>query len=162
MAAPDNATEIHRAYTFTSIPKLGPAVEGDALHSLLPQRGGYPGYEYAQWPTDDQRTAEDRGWQDVEGTRSYTIVGPKGAIDCILLCHGVPLHDTDVQSNRRVMSVHQRIFDVTGLSPITGLVPEEVEVDEEVEAAPVVEEPAQELQLTHDPVPEPTHRGKKK
>jgi hypothetical protein len=169
-AGPELGPEIHRDYTFHEIPKLGPALERDKLPSLLPKFGGFSGYEYLQCPTALQRVAEDDGWQGVDDTRTYSIIGPNGMIDCVLLCKGSPMHDTDVRSNRRTMFVHRMIADVTGLSLETGFAPEEDETKELVSAGQDEDVSAKaedkpELALSHDPVPAPTHasdKGKKK
>ena len=144
-----------RAYTYNVIPKLGPMSQhpGEAeLPSLLPHKGGLPGLVYFQIPSRLRRLAQDEGWKSTSGTKLYSIIGPRGEIDCELVCKGRIIPGCDTLDNKRAMQVHNDIFEETGLSAETGL-PEEFseEVPEEpLEDAPVIvckdqleEEPAE-------------------
>lgn len=132
-ASPDSTEtqEPERDYTYTNtIPKLGPARTNDKFPSLLPLYGGKPGYTYLQCPIVRQREAQDNAkwkWQPVRDTKIYTIRGPLGQVDCVLLCSGKPIPGTDHRSNKRVVYLDPDISEITGLSGDTGLIPEEPE-----------------------------------
>lgn len=103
------------------IPKLGPARERDTFPSLLPFQGGRPGFEYYQCPHGkEQKAARREGWSQVKDTEIFTIEGPLGTLDLVLLARGEPIgHDTS--NNKRVMFLDPRIEEVTGLDSVTGL-----------------------------------------
>ena len=120
----ESSEESHEAYTYVDvIPKLGPAREGDLHPSLLPIYGGRPGYTYLQCPVAQQKHAQTDSkwkWRPIHNTNVYTIRGPKGQIDCVLLCSGASIPGADEQSNKRVLLLDGDICAVTGLDIQTG------------------------------------------
>ena len=120
----NNSPQPLEDYTYINIiPKLGPARAGDKFPSLLPRFGGKPGYVYLQCPVTRQREAQDDTkwkWQPVRDTRIYTIRGPLGQIDCVLLCSGKAIPGTDHQANKRVHYLDPDISEVTGLDGVKG------------------------------------------
>lgn len=108
------------SYTFDHIPKLGPAKRGDKRASLLPRYGGWPGYTYAQWPVARQKEAQSRGWFPIYGAAIYTITGPEGSIDCVLLLKGLRIHGLSPDSGLRVCKIHKDIPAATGHDYVTG------------------------------------------
>lgn len=108
-------------YTYVGlIPKLGPAREGDMYSSLLPIYGGQPGLEYLQCPVVSQKDWQSAGWKPVRNCSVYTIKGPLGSIDCVLLVTGVRLHSSDHQSNKRKLFLDPEIERITGLNHLNG------------------------------------------
>jgi len=115
-------TEQTEEFTFVDIiPKLGPSYKTDAYPSLLPHLGGQPGYEYYQCPLSRQRAAQAEGWRPVQNTNLYTIRGPLGQLDLVLLCRGSQIPGTDTKNNRRVMLLDPDIEEITGLSSSDGM-----------------------------------------
>lgn len=101
------------------IPKLGPSHPGEKFPALL-KNGGQPGVFYAQFPVQLVKAAEDSGWSQVSGSNGrtlavYTIEGPLGRVDCMLLAKGRPIPGTAPNSNKRVCRVHKEIKRITGL-----------------------------------------------
>ncbi len=102
------------------IPKLGPARERDTFPSLLPFQGGRPGFEYLQCPLTSQKAARKEGWSQVKDTEIFTIEGPLGVLDLVLLARG-ELIGADTSNNKRVMYLDPDIEEITGLDSVTGL-----------------------------------------
>ena len=104
------------------IPKLGPAFKDDKWPSLLGANGGRIGITYYQCPVALQRGAQDAGWGPTQDLKLYTITGPKGSVDCVLLCRGQVLVGSDPLANKRECKIHPDIPRLTGLDPQCGLV----------------------------------------
>jgi hypothetical protein len=94
-----------KPYTYTQIPKL---------KQLLPRMGGRPGVEYAQVCVQHLRDAEDAGWHRVDHARVYTIVGPKGSIDLVLMERGKPVPGLGHASGKRKCQVDLLVEQATG------------------------------------------------
>jgi hypothetical protein len=108
-------------YTFDGIiPKLGPAGNQDEYPSLLPHLGGQPGYEYYVCPVTKQREAQNEGWKAVQNTNIFTIKGPLGQLDLVLLCQGSRIAGGDTTNNKRVLFLDPDVEEITGLDSVTG------------------------------------------
>lgn len=134
---PDLQDQSVEDYTYEGvIPKLGPSREGDLHPSLLPIYGGQPGLEYLQCPVEQQRYWQGEGWKTVRNTNVYTIRGPSGQLDCVLLVKGERLQTSDHQANKRVLFLDPDISRVTGLNSKSGVAvesPEEAaELDQKI------------------------------
>lgn len=105
---------VNEARIFDHMPKLGPYHEGDERASLLPKHGGLPGFHYLQVPCSLYKDAEDADWLQVDNTHTYAIVGPKGKIDCILMCQGKHLRGIAPSSIKNRCDVHRSIYEATG------------------------------------------------
>ena len=144
---PGQSTNPPEDYTYINIiPKLGPARPGDEFPSLLPRYGGKPGYVYLQCPVTRQREAQDDiqwKWQPVRDTKIYTIRGPLGQIDCVLLCSGKAIPGTDHQANKRIHYLDPDISEITGLDAEKGLPKLEVKTEEPLKETPDVPKPNQ-------------------
>jgi len=114
-------------YTFINvIPKLGPHKVNDPHPSLLPLWGGQSGLIYLQCPVTYKKAAQDDPeyhWEPIRDTRTYTIRGPHGEVDCELLCSGTMLRGSDHMSNVRECFIHKDIWEDTGLDKETGFPP---------------------------------------
>ncbi len=129
-------------YTYAGIiPKLGPGKEGDMHPSLLPIFGGQPGLEYLQCPVVNQKRWQQTGWKAVRNCSIYTIKGPLGSVDCVLLVTGVRLLSSDHQSNKRKLFLDPEIERITGLNHFTGT--EELPDAETIKETPDGETPQQ-------------------
>ncbi len=84
------------------------------LKELLPTTSGIPGVEYVQVCQANAKPAQDDGWGGVEGTKLYTINGPKGSSDMILACKGEPIQGASTQEGARKMFLDPDIYRLTG------------------------------------------------
>jgi hypothetical protein len=112
-----------RSNVYRCIPHLGPARPSDVRPALLPQRGGWPGLVYLQCPLSVLRDAESSGWMRLHGAETYTIEGPAGTIDMVLLAQGRILPGVAPESGRQSCVIHRTVFEQTGLDPETGFPP---------------------------------------
>jgi hypothetical protein len=110
-------------YVYDHIPRLGPHRPTDTRGSLLPDGGGLPGLTYYQVPVGLKKLAQNDGWLEIVGCKTYTIVGPSGTIDCELLAKGAIIKGLDPMSSARPCLTDELIFEVTGLDPKTGWSP---------------------------------------
>ncbi len=90
-----------------------------SLRELIPDTGGTPGYEYAQVALANAKRAQDAGldppWRPVPGAQFYTITGPKGSIDLMLLRRGSPIRGLSPQSGARQCYIDKAVYSQTGL-----------------------------------------------
>lgn len=88
------------------------------LWELMPKTGGLPGVTYAQVCVQHLRAAQDDGWSKLSGgSKTYTIIGPKGEADMELVAKGDPIPGSDVYSGRRMCVVDKTVAKLTGLAP---------------------------------------------
>jgi hypothetical protein len=105
--------EVEKPYNYDHIP---------TLEQLLPNTGGLPGVRYAIVSTMNMRKAQDDGWERLSGNQKiFTIVGPKGSVDCELFGKGRPMRSMDVASGRRVCLIDKDVRKATGFT--TGVAP---------------------------------------
>ena len=133
-----------RKYEYEHIP---------SLKELLPSTAGRPGVEYAQISTINARKAQDEGWSPLTGgVAFYTIKGPKGSVDCMLLGKGFPIRGQAPFGGSRTCFVDGAIYEGTG-HPDTSL-----------EGVPVVDEQAEtavpSTPTAHTKVPAPSSKVK--
>ena len=105
--AAEQPTAPTRPYTFHGMIPL--------LRELLPKQHGRPGVTYAQVYLLNQRRAEDEGWRRIDGTAVYTIQGPKGSCDMILMGRGKPISGVGHASGKRKCYVDLAVEQITGL-----------------------------------------------
>ena len=108
------------------IPRLGPVIHNISTGALgtrgvLLYSGGRPGYLYAQIPLDREKQYTDLGWDRVVGgdgnpLPTYTIRGPAGAVDCVLLAVGQPIPGLTNSSMLADCLVHDDIPLRTGIA----------------------------------------------
>jgi hypothetical protein len=85
------------------------------LKDLLPKLHGQPGFVYLQVCVQNQRRAQDEGWNEVGNTVIYTIKGPKGEAHCKLYAIGKSIPGQSHASGRRVCYVDDEVETLTGL-----------------------------------------------
>jgi hypothetical protein len=112
-------------YTFDQIPRLGPVIRNESgaigTAPVLLSNGGLAGYTYAQIPLTELKLRVAGGWQHPvtddkdRPIPTYTINGPKGSIDCVLVTAGAPIPGVSNDSNQRPCYIHPDIYEVTGI-----------------------------------------------
>jgi len=94
-------------FVYTTVPDLW---------TLMPSTGGVPGVVYLQCNVTNVKRAQNEGWLHIEGRAYvYTIVGPKGRVDCQLYCKGTPIPGQGSRSGARECQVDVSIYHLTGL-----------------------------------------------
>ncbi len=86
------------------------------LAELLPQYRGMPGFVYAQVCTQTLVRAQSEGWQHLGDRKVYTIVGPQGQADMILLTRGQPIPGQSPDAGARLCGVDNLVQELTGLT----------------------------------------------
>ena len=93
-------------YTYDHIPQLRELLEG----------GGLPGVTYLQVTVGNMKQAQLEGWNPIHRwSMAYTIVGPSGRVDCMLLAQGKPIPAMSAGSGRRICKLDPEIMKTTGL-----------------------------------------------
>lgn len=111
------------------------------LRDLLPKNRGLPGVIYAQVCVHHAKAAQDLGWRMVHGTGYYSIVGPRGRADMVLMCSGKPIRGAAPQAGARRLLADEDILKLTGLNPNPSQVQEKREQPKE-EPPPTRTQPA--------------------
>lgn len=101
------------------------------LKDLLPEYRGRPGFYYAQIPTGMLRAAQDAGWDRLERTAIYSIIGPKGQVDMELVVRGRPIPGQSPDAGARLCMISRSVEEITGLEiPVLGEAGKKEEVDD--------------------------------
>ena len=116
----DHEAQPTEKFVFDHVPLLGPRHKGQARGVLLPKQGGVPGFIYAQIELAKMKFYEDLGWEQVDDTATYTIAGPKDAIDMVLMCRGKAIPSVDPHCNKRTCLFSNTLWERLGLDPATG------------------------------------------
>lgn len=99
------------------------------LHELLPKYRGMPGFVYAQVCTQTHRRAQEEGWKPLSDGVVYTIRGPLGSADMILLARGKAIPGQSPDAGARLCGVDRLVEELTGHRiPQLGGTPEEPKV----------------------------------
>ena len=126
-----------------------------ALRELMPRTGGLPGVVYAQILSSNLGKSDREHWKQVDNQRPYTITGPRGSAECLLVCHGKPDLSINPDSTFPHCAVDEGIVTLTGLvSTATGL---SVEWDPTPEAP--CPEPATPKTASSDAFPTPSPKA---
>ena len=125
----------HAPYTYHGVP---------SLRQLMTRTGGVPGVAYLQCAVANLKRAQNEGWGRIEGRaqRVYTIVGPKGQVDCELYCQGTPIPGQGTDSGARRCEVDLEIYNLTGLDEEEPTEQNTKPVDKPMKTAKVSNEPA--------------------
>lgn len=102
--------------------------EFDHIPSLKELIGGQgtPGFQYAQVCTHNLKRAQqdclvedDRtsGWKQLPGSEAYTITGPRGSADLVLMRRGSRIPGVSGDSGARHVFADPDILKLTGLNP---------------------------------------------
>jgi len=82
------------------------------------QNGGWPGISYAYVSVANQKKymTEFGLWLVPNNGKVYTISGPKGQMDCIIMGHGEPIRGADPSNGLREWYVDHDLEEGTGVS----------------------------------------------
>ena len=126
MSAPtEQPTPEAQAFIFTEIP---------SLKLLMPRTAGLPGVTYVQVTVGNQRKAQDGKWVSVLGSRVYSINGPNGRADMILMAWGKPIQGVGTESGARECLIDPETYVLTGFPD-----PEKAKVEDISKLATIAE-----------------------
>jgi hypothetical protein len=127
MTASAFTAQPQRPYDFDVVPLIRKRQDDDPpdFVSLMPNTGGLSGCTYFQCPTALQRDAEmadwveqwdgQKGWRCVVNMPSYTIRGPLGSIDMVLMVAGTPIRSDAPGTTEQVCLIHDLVYETTGI-----------------------------------------------
>lgn len=78
-------------------------------------KGGMPGMSYAIIPPEDLPQAEEAGYRQIQGARSFYIEGPHGKVAAIVVGRGHPMRGIPQTTFVCPLKVHKGILEKTGL-----------------------------------------------